>query len=249
MQVATSETAGIARWRQIADSLRADIAEGRLAGALPSEMRLAERFAVNRHTVRRAIAALSEEGLVTAARGRGTFVAPRPGRIAYPVGPRSRFSENIGAASREPGGSMVGATREPASAEIAGLLGCGIAAPLTRLELLRVADGAPVIVSTLWFEEARVPGMVAGFAETGSISRALETLGLSGCRRLWTRVSAIAADAHDAERLHCPLATPLIQTTSLTAAVSGEPVQYARSRFLGSRFELLFDHAVGTTTD
>lgn len=247
--MATDENAGIARWRQIADALRADIADGRLADALPSEMRLAERFSVNRHTVRRAIAALSEEGLLTAARGRGTFVAPRPERIAYPVGPRSRFSQNIGAASREPGGSMVGATREPASAEIAGLLGCGIAAPLTRLDLLRVADGAPVIVSTLWFDEARVLGIVAAFAETGSISRALESLGLTGTRRLWTRVSAIAADARDAERLHCPLATPLIQTTSLTIAATGEPLQYARSRFLGSRFELSFDHAVEAGAD
>lgn len=239
----TNDSAGIARWRQIADSLRADIADGRLADALPSEARLAERFQVNRHTVRRAIAALGEEGLVTAARGRGTFVAPRPARISYPVGPRSRFSENVGAASREPGGSMIGATREPASAEIAGLLGCGMAETLVRIELLRVADGAPVIVSTLWFVEARVPGIVAAFAETGSITTALARLGLADCRRLWTRASAVAADSHDAERLHCPLATPLIQTTSLTATASGEPVQYARSRFLGSRFELVFDHA------
>ncbi|ORE98571.1 phosphonate metabolism transcriptional regulator PhnF [Aurantimonas sp. 22II-16-19i] len=236
-------SAGIARWRQIADHLRLDIAEGRLSDMLPSEARLAERFAVNRHTVRRAIATLAEEGLLAATRGRGTFVTPRPGRIAYPVGSSSRFSENIGAASREPGGSMIGAVREAAPADIAARFGCRIGAPLVRLELLRVADGAPLIVSTVWFEEARVPGIVAAYAEAGSITKALASLGFAEQRRLWTRVAAIAAEPGDAEHLACPLAAPLISTTSLTVTAAGEPLQYARSRFLGSRVELVFDHA------
>ena len=49
---------GVAMWRQIADALAADISEGRLApGArLATEFELAERFAVNRHTLRRAMA-------------------------------------------------------------------------------------------------------------------------------------------------------------------------------------------------
>ena len=47
---------GVAQWRQIADTLRADIAGGTLGPGdqLPTEARLAARFGVNRHTVRRA---------------------------------------------------------------------------------------------------------------------------------------------------------------------------------------------------
>ncbi|MBO0906152.1 phosphonate metabolism transcriptional regulator PhnF [Jiella sonneratiae] len=241
--MADIDGAGIARWRQIADSLRHDIAEARLSGTLPSETKLAARFAANRHTVRRAIAVLAGEGLLTAARGKGTFVTPPPGRMVYPVGSKSRFSENVGAGSREAGGTMIGAAREPATAQLATLLGCPVATPLTRLELVRVADGAPVIVSTLWFEETTVPGIVAAYAETGSITKALASLGHSDYRRLWTKVAAVAADAGDAECLHCPPGAPLIETKSLTASVAGAPLQYARSRFLGSRFELSFDHA------
>ena len=57
---------GIAMWRRIADAIRLDIVGGKLARGetLPGEMQLAERFAVNRHTVRRAIAALTAEGVL-----------------------------------------------------------------------------------------------------------------------------------------------------------------------------------------
>ena len=52
---------GVALWRQIADAIRAGIANGLAdgAGRLPPEAELAERFGANRHTVRAAIAALA----------------------------------------------------------------------------------------------------------------------------------------------------------------------------------------------
>jgi GntR family phosphonate transport system transcriptional regulator len=52
-------TGGVALWRRIADALEQSIAQGTFqAGSkLPAETEIAERFGVNRHTVRRAIAA------------------------------------------------------------------------------------------------------------------------------------------------------------------------------------------------
>ena len=57
---------GVALWRQIVQEIAGDIATGRFRGGdkLPTEPELAERFKVNRHTLRRAMAALAEEGLV-----------------------------------------------------------------------------------------------------------------------------------------------------------------------------------------
>ena len=56
------------------------IAQGELApGAqLPSERSLCDQLHVSRTTVRRALAALSEDGLVESAPGRGTFVTGGP---------------------------------------------------------------------------------------------------------------------------------------------------------------------------
>ena len=90
-----SSADGVARWRRVADDLHRRIAEGDISGTLPPETALAARYGVNRHTVRRAIASLAEEGLVKAERGRGTFVHRPPRRVLYPIGTRTRFSENM----------------------------------------------------------------------------------------------------------------------------------------------------------
>src|SRR3954471_4073923 len=67
-------------YEDILDELRASILGGELdAGQkLPSENQLAERFGTTRPTVRRALALLKAEGLVSTQQGRGVFVRPKP---------------------------------------------------------------------------------------------------------------------------------------------------------------------------
>ena len=63
---------------QLAGILRQQIATGLLrpGDRVPSEVQLCERYEVSPMTARRAINILLDEGLVTASRGRGTFVKP-----------------------------------------------------------------------------------------------------------------------------------------------------------------------------
>src|SRR6187551_2770568 len=67
-------------YEDIVDELRASILGGELEAGekLPSENQLAERFGTTRPTVRRALALLKAEGLVTTEQGRGVFVRPKP---------------------------------------------------------------------------------------------------------------------------------------------------------------------------
>src|SRR5215469_4025220 len=97
----TALAPGVTLWRRIADDLEQAIALGTHAAGerLPGEVEIAARFGVNRHTVRRALAGLTERGLVRAERGSGTYVAPT--RLSYPIRSRTRFSEIVGAAGRE----------------------------------------------------------------------------------------------------------------------------------------------------
>src|ERR1700709_1018079 len=95
---------GVALWRQVADGIERGIAAGTVAGGArrPGEIEIAEPYRVNRHTVRRALATLSERGLVRAERGSGTYVEAR--RLAYPLRSRTRFSQSVGAGAQEPRG-------------------------------------------------------------------------------------------------------------------------------------------------
>src|SRR3546814_2598248 len=67
---------GFALWRQIAHTLGEEIARGDHppGSRLATEAELSTRFAVNRHTVRRAVAELGAQGLLRVEQGRGTFV-------------------------------------------------------------------------------------------------------------------------------------------------------------------------------
>jgi DNA-binding GntR family transcriptional regulator len=76
------------KWRTIADVTRAEILSGHYppGAPLPGETALAERYKTSRPTVRRAIAELQGEGLVSASQGRGTYVRARPDRRAVVIG-------------------------------------------------------------------------------------------------------------------------------------------------------------------
>jgi len=65
-------------YHQLAGILRQQIAGGilRPGDRVPSESQLCEQYEVSPMTARRALTILLDEGLVTAARGRGTFVKP-----------------------------------------------------------------------------------------------------------------------------------------------------------------------------
>lgn len=66
------------KWEQIADVLRARITSGELPPrTLISEVQLEAEFDVARGTVRKATAALREEGLIVTTPGMGSFVADR----------------------------------------------------------------------------------------------------------------------------------------------------------------------------
>ncbi|MFJ9818788.1 GntR family transcriptional regulator [Streptomyces sp. NPDC101151] len=68
-----------APFEQLTGILRARLERGdwQTNRAIPSENALADEYGLSRPTVRRALAALAEEGFVYAVSGRGTFVAER----------------------------------------------------------------------------------------------------------------------------------------------------------------------------
>src|SRR6202790_2001480 len=168
------ETAsGVALWRQGGGALERGIASGTFAAGerLPGEMEIAETYRVNRHTVRRALATLAERGLVRAARGSGTYVEMQ--RLAYPLRSRTRFSEIVGAGGREPRGQLIGASREPATRELAWQLALKIGAPLIRVDALRPADRTPICVGTTWLAADRFSDAGRIYETTRSMTKVL----------------------------------------------------------------------------
>jgi GntR family transcriptional regulator, phosphonate transport system regulatory protein len=235
-------SSGVALWRQVADGIERGIANGTFAAGekLPGEMEIAETYRVNRHTVRRALAALAERGLVRPERGSGTYV--EAAKLAYPLRSRTRFSEIVGAGGREPRGQLIAATEEPATRELAKLLGLKTGTALIRIEALRLADRAPICVSTTWLSAERFPNAGEVFGNVGSMTRLLEHYGIRDYRRGSSRITAGIVDATDAVRLDLTLGRPILVVDATDVDVDGKPLVTKHSRFVAERVEFLVEN-------
>jgi GntR family phosphonate transport system transcriptional regulator len=232
---------GVTLWRRIADEIEQAIVAGTYATGdrLPGELEIAGRFDVNRHTVRRAIADLAQRGLVRAERGSGTFVAP--GRLTYPVGLRTRFSEIVGTAGREVGGRLVDEAVEPASRTVAERLGLALGEPVVRLDILRSADRVPICLTTSWLVGHRMADAAKVFRTKRGLTALFAHYGIHDYRRASTHISAAMADALDAQRLRIAPGRPLLVIESTDVMPSGEPLSTKRSRFVADRVELVVE--------
>jgi GntR family phosphonate transport system transcriptional regulator len=231
---------GVALWRQIAERVRSEIDGSFSAGdQLPPEAELAARFGVNRHTLRRAMAALATEGVVRVSQGRGTFV--EGGRLTYPIRKRTRFSEIVSAQAREPGGRMIGHALVAADLWLAERLAVAVGTPLHRIDTLSAADGVPVSVATHWVPAERFPDLVAVYAETGSFTRVLGAHGVADYSRKSTKVTARPAEPDEAARLGLPPGATVLVTENVDVDASGVPVQTGRTRFAADRVELVIE--------
>jgi len=230
---------GVALWRRIADVLRQEIASGvhPKGERIPSESELASRFGVNRHTVRQALSSLSRDGLVKAEQGRGTIVTGTT--LDYPIGPRTRFSEIVSDQARSPSGRLIAASEVEADVDIAAALDLARGERVLRMESLRAADGVPLNIATSWFPAQRLPGFVAHYAETGSITQALRQCGVADYSRRETRVTARLADTQDALALMAEPGAPLLVTESVNVDPDGRPIQYSIARFVADRVQIV----------
>ena len=80
-------------YQSIAGTLRSELPQYQAGDFLPGEWVLAERFEVNRHTIRRALDVLVQEGAVLRVQGKGTQVLSRP--YMYFLKTNKAFSEQF----------------------------------------------------------------------------------------------------------------------------------------------------------
>ncbi len=230
---------GIAVWRRIADTLRGEIGGGAAApGArLPTEAQLAARFAVNRHTIRRAMEDLARSGLVRVERGRGAFVSEDV--LDYTVAPRTRFSEWIRRNNKEPSGRTLRLAEVQAEPETARALGLRAGARIVLMERLGFADDRPVCLSAHHFPAARLPGLFAALGEVRTITAALRLAGVADYRRKVTRVSARMPGADEARLLRMPRARPLLVCENVNVDREGRVIEFCIARYPTPRVQIV----------
>jgi GntR family transcriptional regulator, phosphonate transport system regulatory protein len=232
---------GLTAWRQIADRIEADIAGGLVKPGekLPGEMQFAQRFGVNRHTVRRALANLASRGLVRATQGGGTFVEAKP--LPYTIGRRTRFSELMAQVGREARGELIRSTETVADADVAEALGVQLGAPVLELVTLNRADDVPISMAWTWLPLPRFAGIDTTYRQTGSLTRAYARHEVSDYSRMSTRISARIANTAEAAHLELSPGRVLLVIDSINVNQYGHRIQVTRSLFSADRVDLVIE--------
>ncbi|MEM9232550.1 MAG: phosphonate metabolism transcriptional regulator PhnF [Pseudomonadota bacterium] len=228
-------------WQAIANALRSDLADGKYAPGdkLPTEAGLAERFGVNRHTVRHGIAALVEEGLIRTRRGSGAFVAATP--TDYPIGQRVRFHDNLIAAGRRPDKRVLQVEVRSATAGEAKALQIATGGPVCAYHGLSLADGQPIAVFESLFPLGRLTGIEEALNQTSSVTAALRLVGISDYTRASTRLTAVRATATHALHLQLSEGDPLLKSSGVNVDHVGMAVEFGRTWFAGDRVTLTLE--------
>lgn len=241
MVEAVSRRGGVALWRQIQQALEADISSGTVEPGqqMPTEQQLAQRFGVNRHTVRRALQGLEDKGLVRIEQGRGTFVHEHV--IDYAIGRRTRFTQNLNRQSRNPAGRLLTAERLKADDKVARSLELAVGAPILRLVRTGMADGRVVDVADHYFPLPRFDGLLDHFRDSGSVTEALKACGVPDYTRKHTRILARLPSGADADILRQPRTRPVLITEGIDVDSDGRPVDFGITRWASDWVQIVVE--------
>ncbi len=224
-------------YRRIAGTLRDEIASQYQPGdALPSEHALAARFGVNRHTVRRGVDELVEDGLLVRHRGRGTIVLSTP--IDFPITLDRRFSELVRQSGHETSNRILTRKVAPAPLDAARALELPEAAEVVFLEQVRLMDAMPLAISRHWLPMPRFAFLLERF-HRGSLHQMIGSqLGVSiQLKHAIVRAHLPAAD--DALNLRISPKTPVMTARMTDAdAETGQTVEYVEQVFRADATQL-----------
>lgn len=220
-------------WRRIAAELEVELAGMDAGQRLPSEAALGRRFEVSRVTLRQALSELDSRGLVTSRPGRGWFAAADA--VNEPAGRLQSFTNMAHSRGLHTDAVVLVAALRPASWEEAQRLRLVPGADLFVIRRLRRLDGLPVAL-----DHSRVPAVaLAQHAEvdwsTASLHDELRTSGWPPAYSD-TELSAVNAEADEADLLEVPEGFALLTSAHLTFDTTDRPVEYGSITYRGDRY-------------
>ena len=232
--------ANVARWQAIAAQLRADILAGRVEPGerLPNETALADRFGVNRHTLRQAVQALVREGHLNVRQGCGTFV--RELVLDYALQRRTRLTENLARMGETAGRELLSHAVAPA-ADWADALKVPARSKVVVLETRSSVRGRRVGLSTAAFPCPRLADIAAPVARHGSVTRALAELGVADYTRSRSVVSTRLPTQAEADALARPMSQPVLVVHYVNVDRAGVPVEAGSTLFAADAVQLVVE--------
>ncbi|MFI6053114.1 GntR family transcriptional regulator [Streptomyces violascens] len=225
-------------WAQTAQLIQDEIQHrGLTAGArLPAERELCERLDISRVTLRKALAHLVDQNLVTASHGRGWFVAaPVPARD-WPNDLES-FTTTARRKHMRPSSLVLHQELRPATLDDGERLDVPAGAQLLRLERVRLLDDVPIAVDRTLLVASHAPGLDQVDFAAASLFEELRARGVE-LDRSETTIEARGADSALARHLGIEPGSPVLALDQTIYARGRRPVLLSMVEYSGDRYHL-----------
>ena len=226
-------------YQQLRRALRDAIADNRLTAeeALPPERELADEFGVSRITVRKAVDALVDEGMLTRRQGAGTFVTPRgsEARVEKSFSTLSSFSEDMTSRGRKPESVWLSRASGAVTPEESLTLGLSPGSIVYRFARIRYADGEPMAL-----ENSTIAGF--GLPSELEVGESLyEALGRFAARpvRALQRLRAVLFTGERAKLLGVPDGAPGLFIERRGFLKDGRVVEVTQSWYRGDAYDFV----------
>ncbi|MEV5280431.1 MULTISPECIES: GntR family transcriptional regulator [unclassified Streptomyces] len=230
-------TSPVPLYFQLSQQLEAAIEKGILTpgSLLGNEIDLANRLGLSRPTVRQAIQALVDKGLLVRRRGVGTQVVHS--QVKRPLELSSLF-DDLEAAGQKPATTVLRNTFEPATAEVAAALGVPQGSDVHLVERLRYAHGEPMARLRNHLPTGLLP-LDTDYLEGTGLYRLMRGAGITLHSARQT-VGARAATAQEADLLTETEGAPLLTMQRTTFDDTGRAVEFGSHIYRASRYSFEF---------
>ena len=222
------------KYQSIAADLRERIAAAEFAAGrhLPSEAELGGAYAASRMTIRKALEALREEGLVGSRQGFGWFVAAPP--LRQSLARLGTIEAQLADSGRQSERRVLDFAFVSPPPRAAAVLGPGRVLAVRRVN---VVDGVAWARVTVWCPEGLAAHLSLADVERATFHELL-AVELAGATQT---ISAGAVDAADAEVLGVPVGSPALVCQRVTRSVAGDAVLVAEHVFPGHLTEFVVE--------
>ena len=245
-------------YQKIADFLIGDINQKKYNAndVLPSEKKLAEKYQVNRSTIRQAIDVLVEKDLVYRRQGSGTFV--KENKLNYSLNAQSNFTQNLIEIGYLPCLKIISSKLMPAPFNVANSLEIAQEELVFKIKSIRSAffcteeindnEITPLCLSTSYFIERKCPKLSSLVYQTNSIYKLLKSQYNISPYRTKNIIEVGLSNREDSQYLNIRKNSPILISISLVKDSDESFFEYTVSRFSGEMvsFEISFPPGMGT---
>jgi len=224
-------------YQQLEATLRAQIEGGkfRTHERLPSERELSKQFGVSRMTVRQALEALAQQGLIYGKVGKGTFISEP--KIDQQLVALTGFSEDMQRRGQVASSRVLKAACITATKDIATALQIEPKTRVVNLIRVRLANSTPLALENCFLPLHLCPNILSHDFSRESLYDVLrQQYGWHLVRAQQTVEARLATD-EERTLLKLKHPAPILAIERITMVEQGFPIEYVRSAYRGDRYK------------